>query len=173
MAKEAVKVLKIPAWTTVTGTVTAVEKATLSFVVLTSQYVSSISGTGNLHVRGRLEESLRWRDPIKRLPAINGQVHFEGILEEVETTGSNAQPVVLLDFIVYLGRPTASATEQTTEGDDEKIMELAQQFSQPNDDEGAPSAKKLGKRKMSKSDEEVAGELDENNDHDSADEEDL
>lgn len=49
---------------------------------------------------------------------------YTWVLEEVEKAGSDAQPVVLLDFIIYFGRANTAATQEATEDlDDEKIME--------------------------------------------------
>lgn len=54
-----------------------------------------------------------------------------------------------------------------------KSWKRVQQFFQSDNEEVVPSEKKLGKWKVTHSDEEVAQEIEEKDDHDSANEEEL
>lgn len=54
-----------------------------------------------------------------------------------------------------------------------KSWKRVQQFFQSDNEEIVPSEKKLGKWKVTHSDEEVAQEIEEKDDHDSANEEEL
>jgi hypothetical protein len=82
--KDPVKLCKIPAWVTVSGTVASVDKESLSFCITTAQHVIGSTGTDNMHIRGRIEQSAKWREPEKRLPMVDTIVHFEGTLDNID-----------------------------------------------------------------------------------------
>ncbi|KAH9033153.1 hypothetical protein EDB83DRAFT_2319038 [Lactarius deliciosus] len=154
ISKQNIKLFKIPAWITVSGTVTSVDEDTLSFVVTTKQYVSTGDGNDTLRVRGRLEKGPRWKEPLKRLPTVNNIVHFEGALQEVEEHDGNIQPVVLLDFIIYQTKPKKE--DPGADEDNDLMLQRAKKYSQDNEGDGQSSPKALGKRKAPESDDEDA-----------------
>jgi hypothetical protein len=154
--KDAVKLCKIPVWVTVSGAVSLVDKQSLSFVITTAQHVISSNVTDNLHVRGQIEQSAKWRESEKRLPMVDVIVHFEGMLDDVNLEDGLLRPVILLDFIIYQSRPEKKEENKNTEEDDRNIIQCTQIFSQTDSEASEPSQKVLGKRKASYSEEEVA-----------------
>jgi hypothetical protein len=151
---------------TVSGTVSSIDKETLSFVIVTTQYVDGSQGRDNLHIRGRIKRGPRWREPEKRLPRVDSVVHFEGVLEEIEEADGHQNAVVLLDFIVYHSKVKTDSLAEPAGEDEQNILLRAEKYSQDNPDSNQ-SQKTLGKRKATHSEDEVSRSMESDKTEDS------
>ncbi len=108
---------------TVSGTVSATHKDTLSIILANKQYVVGSTGTDTLYVRGHIEQGPRWKEPEKMLPPIDSIIHFEGTLDEIENDDEHIYAVISIEFIVYQHKPKSDNEKKTVKEDDKNIWQ--------------------------------------------------
>lgn len=158
---------KIPAMVIGVGMVSSVTRQESSFTVAVAQYIAG-GQNETVMIRGIMEKSPKWPDPVARLPALHGVVAFTAKLSHFENDkdGINAtavdRAVIVLDSITYLPR-SASPPSLTNTGpsftsedsDDAKVKQHVQKISlKENSTTSAsipitPQSKQRAKRKAS------------------------